>query len=106
MPCSKDDFIQAIHDRKKVRLTFFSQEDRCHLTRVCAPMDFGPGRKIHDGIDRFWVWDYESDTGKHTLPLRHERIQTMTVLDDVFDPAEFVTWTPAWIVPRDWGQCS
>jgi len=102
----KDAFIQAIREKRKVRLTFFSKEDGRNLTRVCAPMDFGPGRKIRDRRDRFWAWDYESDTGQHTLGLPPEQVRTMVVLEDSFDPAEFVTWAPAWIVPRDWGQYS
>lgn len=102
----KDMFIQAIHDRRKIRVRFFSEQDNAVLTRLCAPMDFGPGKKIREKNDRYWVWDYESDTGVHPLGLRPERIEDMVILDDQFDPAEFVTWETAWIVDRDWGRYS
>ena len=102
----KDRFIQAIHDKKKVRVTFFSEEDEKHITRLCAPMDYGPGRKMRDQRDRYWLWDYESDTGVHPLPLKEEQIQSMVVLEDQFDPAEFVKWSPAWFIKRDWGKYS
>jgi len=38
----KDEFIDAIHSKNKIRLTFHSKEDRQELTRTCAPMDYGP----------------------------------------------------------------
>jgi len=105
----KSKFIQAIHEKIKLRITFFSSKDGQYITRVCAPMDYAPGRNIHDRDKRYWVWDYDSDTGRHTLPLKAERIKTMVVLEDHFDPDEFVTWsthTKPWAVSRDWGHHS
>lgn len=69
-------------------------------------MDFGPGKKIHRQNDRYWVWDYESDKMNHTLGLSPDQVRNIEVLDDQFDPGEFVRWSPAWVIPRDWGQYS
>lgn len=105
MASFKDVFIQAIHDKMKVRITFFSKEDGKDITRLCAPMDYGPGRKMHDQSDRYWLWDYNSDTGVHPLPLKEEQIRSMVVLEDSFDPDEFIrtfSSAPSWIIPRDW----
>lgn len=102
----RDIFVQAISARRKVQVRFFSKEDGAALTRVCAPMDYGPGRRTHDKSDRFWLWDYESDQGSHTLGLKPDQVLDLAILDEVFDPAEFVTWTPAWFVPRNWGAYS
>ena len=105
----KDRFVQAIREKHKVRLTFFSKEDGRPLTRVCAPMDYGPSRRAHDKNDRYHLWDYESDEGKHVLSLKPDQVQGMEPLDDQFDPAEFVTWSTAtspWFVKRDWGRYS
>jgi len=102
----KDAFIRAIQDKRKVRLTFFSKEDGTTLIRVCAPMDYGPSRRAHLKNDQYHLWDYESDTGPHTLPLEEEQVRAMVTLDEHFDPAEFVTWTTNWIIPRDWGPYS
>ena len=105
----KDRFIQAIQERRKVRLTFFSKEDGRPLTRLCAPMDYGPSRRAHDKSDRYHLWDYESDTGRHTLSLNPDQVQDIACLDDYFDPAEFITWSTTdspWFVSRDWGPYS
>jgi hypothetical protein len=100
-------FIAAIHSKHKVRLTFYSKEDKGPITRTCAPMDYGPSRRaIADKSDRFHFWDYDSDTGNHTLSLLPDQINLIEVLGDTFDPADFVTWSPNWFVVRDWGEFS
>jgi len=100
------DFIEAIHQTKKIKIVFFSKEDNGDIERTCAPMDYAVGQNIKDNIERYWVWDYDSDTKKHTLGIRPERIKLLVVLDENFDPAEFVTWTPNWNIFRQWGQFS
>ncbi len=101
------EFIAAIHAKRKLRITFYSEEDGGYLTRTCAPMDWKVGAKIKDGIPRYWVWDYDSDRGGHSLGLLAERIQAFEVLDTIFDPAEFVRWKVTnWSVARDWGAYS
>jgi len=105
----KNEFIAAIHAKRKVRVTFNSKEDGGPITRVCAPMDYGPGSKIKDGQDRFHLWDYFPDDGKkpHPLPLLQTNIRSLEVLAETFDPSAFVTWPViSWHVPRDWGRYS
>ena len=106
---SIDEFIQAIRDKKKVRLAFYSKEDEGLLVRKCAPMDYGPSRRAKQKNDRFHLWDYESDTQNHTLSLNPEQISDLKVLDEVFDPSEFITWDTTespWFIQRDWGKYS
>ena len=105
----KEEFINAIHKKQKVMLTFYSEEDGCQLTRKCAPMDYGPSRRARDQTPRFHFWDYESDEGPHTLSLLGNKIMKIEVLKETFDPGEFITWntkTPPWFVPRDWREYS
>ncbi len=99
-------FIQAIHNKTKIQLTFASKEDGRNLTRLCAPMDFGPSRRAHNKDDRFHLWDYESDEINHTLSLLPNQIVNMEFLTDNFEPSEFVTWNTNWLIDRDWGQYS
>ena len=106
MITNHQEFINAIHDKKKLKIVFYSEEDKCFLQRICAPMDYATGTRIKDGIPRYWVWDFDSDTKTHTLPLRHERIKSITVLNETFDPSEFVTWVTRWTIDRDWGKFS
>lgn len=102
----KDVFIQAIHDRRRVRLTFFCKEDGCNLTRVCAPMDYGPSRRATQKNDRYHLWDYESDQRNHVLSLDPGQVKAIEVMEETFDPGEFITWTTNWFVARDWGRYS
>lgn len=105
----QDKFIQAIHDKNKVRLTFFSKDDGRSLTRLCAPMDLGPSRRATDKSDRYHLWDYESDTGNHVLSLLPNQIISVDVLSESFEPEEFITWNTSkstWFIARDWGQYS
>ena len=101
-----DNFIKAIHDKTKIRLSFYSKQDGAVLTRLCAPMDFGASRRAANKDDRYHLWDYESDTANHTLSLLPGQIVKMNFTDTAFDPSEFVTWTPNWIIKRDWGILS
>lgn len=105
----KDDFIRAIRNKQKVKLMFYSKEDDCYLSRTCAPMDYGPSRRAKVKNDRFHLWDYDSDTQRHTLSLSEDQISTMEILADTFDPDEFITWdtkSSPWFIPRDWGMYS
>ncbi|MEH6472814.1 MAG: hypothetical protein V7752_16360 [Halopseudomonas sp.] len=103
---SKESFIQSIHDKIKVSLTFYSKEDGRSLTRLCAPMDFGPSGRGSDTSDKFHFWDYESDVKPHPLSLPPSQIISIVPTDNSFDPSEFVTWQPNWLVSRDWGRFS
>jgi hypothetical protein len=87
-------FIAAIQEHKKVWLRFYSTADGSVLDRVCAPMDYGPGGGMQDGLNRYWLWDYASDSGSNTLGLLPKQIVELRVLGDLFDPAD-VTIGPA-----------
>ena len=104
-----DNFTKAIHDKTKIRLTFYSKEDGTTLTRKCAPMDYALSRRYKDGLMRFHLWDFESDTKNHNLALLPENIKNMEILSESFDPSSFVTWDTRqnmWTIKRDWGQYS
>jgi hypothetical protein len=99
-------FIDGIINKSKVALDFFSKEDGQVLSRLCAPMDFGPSRRAKDKSDRYHFWDYESDTKNHVLSLLPEQVQSIEATDEQFEPEEFITWQPNWFFARDWGQFS
>ena len=58
-------FIEAINEKKKVRVRLYSVADNGVVDRVCAPMDYGLGVGNQDGLNRYWLWDYTSKTGSH-----------------------------------------
>ena len=100
-----DVFVKAIHDKKKVRIAFFSHEDRCELTRVCAPWDFGVFKRYKDKIERYLLWDYESEEGPHILPIRKPDLHSAVELPEQFDPRRIENIDKPgyfWLLPRQW----
>ena len=102
----EEEFINAIHSKNKISVTFYSQKDEGITTRTCAPMDIGPKARVNDGIDRYHMWNYTSPSGPHTVSLTPDQITNIQVLDEKFEPSEFVKWSPSWHISRDWGQFS
>ena len=103
-----DRFIKAIHEKHKVKLTFYSNDDKGFVTRICAPMDHAPSRRERSGEFKLHFWDYTSLQGPHPLSLSRNAIQTMEVLAEHFEP-DVVTWdvrTSPWNIKRDWGSKS
>jgi hypothetical protein len=101
-------FIAAITGKKKVWVRFYSTADNGVLEHVCAPMDYGPGGETHDGLNRYWLWDYTSNTntGTHILGLVPQQIVDLQVLGEAFDPADFGVRSSPWRIPRNWGSPS
>ncbi len=102
----KDTFINAIHRKRIVKVTFSSKEKGV-ITRRCVPFDFGPSKRYKDGRDRFHFYDLDSPEGKHNLSILPEQLISIEILEQSFDPQIYVTWSPvSWFVERDWGLCS
>jgi hypothetical protein len=99
-------FIEAIKDRKKACVRFYSKADSGVIDLVCAPMDYGPGAETKDGVNRYWLWDYTSNTGSPSLGLLPEQVLDLRVLGEVFDPVQIVVKPAQWSIPRDWSQPS
>lgn len=100
------EFIDAIAYLKEVEVMFSSADDDYQtIIRRCAPMDYGPVRITKPPEVRYHFWDMESDgPSNHPLLLRADQITQLVILESVFDPASFVTWTPTWHIPRTtWG---
>ncbi len=101
----KNIFISSINNKCHVEVTFNSKEKGV-IIRNCIPFDFGPSRKYKDGLDRFHFYDLDSPEGKHNLSILPEQLINIKTLEKVFNPGDYVTWTPNWIMPRDWGAHS
>jgi hypothetical protein len=99
-------FIEAIKEKHKVCLRFYSKADSEVIDLLCAPVDYGPGAGNHDGVSRYWLWDYTSNNGSHTLSLLPEQVLDIRVLGEVFDPEQIEIKPPQWSIPRDWSSVS
>lgn len=83
-------FLDAIRDKLKVSIRFYSLADCGTLDRVCAPIEYGQGAGFEDGMNRYWFWDYESSGESHTIALVPGQILDLRVLGEVFNPAELL----------------
>ena len=83
-------FLQAVQDRKKVWIKFHSTADNGFLEKACAPMAYGPGSGVQDGLNRYWLWDYAQTRGSYALKLLPQQIVELQVLGEGFDPGQFV----------------
>jgi hypothetical protein len=97
-------FLEAIQDRKKVCVQFYSNADKGILNLVCAPMDYGPGENADDNLNRYWLWDYSTTPGPKKLGLVAGQIVDLAVLGELFDPAGLGERPKNWSIPRDWNS--
>lgn len=101
----KESFLRAIHEKKKIQLTFNSKE-KGTITRNCIPFDYGPTKAYSDNKDRYHFYDLNSPEGKHVLLLKPEQIVNIKIIDECFEPGDYVHWKTRWHMNRDWGKYS
>ena len=101
----KNSFIEAIHQRKLIELTFLDSGGNIK-TRVCVPFDYGPSSRAKDKSDKYHFWDIDSPDGSHNLSLLQSSIIKIITLEQSFEPSKYVKWTPKWYIVRDWGLYS
>ena len=93
-------FIQAINEKKVVKLEFNSKE-KWNSIRTCIPFDFWPSRKFKDWIDRYHFYDLDSPEWSHNLSILSEQVISITITDKDFNPADYIKWTPNRFIKRD-----
>lgn len=96
-------FLDAIGQKRLVRIEFYSHPDGGAVDRECAPLDYGPVPGTTDAPNRYWVWDPAATAGANPLGLLPDQIIALQVLGKDFDPATFSLGARAWAVPRAWG---
>ena len=102
-------FLDAIVAKRRLSLRFNSKKEGRELTRICAPLDYGPLRGAADATSHYQLWDLEGKRKPLNIAVLATDILSMTVLDETFDPAAIITWKfkpNAWLIPRDWAEFS
>lgn len=105
----KSRFIEAIKNKKLIKIRFDSQEKGA-IDRACVPFDFGPSRRnLSSNPNRYHMYDLDSPEGEHNLSILPEQLISLKILEESFDPSKYITWpwppeyVPHWFVSRDWG---
>lgn len=76
------------------------------IERKAIPYDYGPSRKYRDGADRYHFYNLNSPDGAHNLSILPEQLLKIGLTGEEFEPGDYITWKPNWIVKRDWGKYS
>lgn len=100
-----DDFLRAINEKKLVLIECNSYE-KGYIQRKCVPFDYGPSRRYKDSSDRYHFYDLDSPDGSHNLSILPEQLLFLKILDEQFEPKDYINWVPNWFIPRDWGKYS
>ncbi|PLW79679.1 hypothetical protein C0585_06820 [Candidatus Woesearchaeota archaeon] len=99
---NKEIFIQAINEKKKVKVKI-NTDEKGIIIRDCIPFDFGTGKL--PGI-RYHFLDLTSPDGPHNLSVLPNKLLEIEILDETFNPADYIKWKPNWKLARDWGEFS
>jgi len=90
MHCHHNIFVEAIRDKKKVRLTFLSEERGDSTKKLCGPVFYSASVTEKDP-GCYYLWDSESNTGNHFLALSLSQIVSIEPTEEPFDLVEFFT---------------
>jgi hypothetical protein len=99
-------FLEAIREKRKVRVRLYSVADNGVVDRVCAPLDYGLDVARQDGLNRYWLWDYAQKAGSESVALLPQEILDLQMLGEDFDPASLQPGPDHWSIPRNWGSHS
>jgi len=83
-------FVQAIRDKRKVKLTFLDREDGDKTEKLCGPIFYSASVTGKDS-GCYYLWDFETSTSNHFLGLSPPQIVSMELTEEPFDLVEFFT---------------
>lgn len=86
-------FVRAINNNKKIKLVFLRDTGGNKAEKLYGPMLYSPLiAKDETGAesDCYYFWDFESSS-KRILGLPSNKIVSMKLMEQAFDPAEFIT---------------
>jgi len=100
------DFLKAINEKLLVRIVVNSPQKGMML-RKCVPLDYdGPRQAYQDNLNQYHFYDLDCRDGERHLSVDSVQLVGVKLLDEHFDPAEYVSGTPNWKIPREWGVYS
>ena len=88
MHTDHDVFIRGLEQERKLKVTYFSDEHRENLARLCGPLYCGTGKAEADGPECYYLWDFEADQGYNFLALPPEQIVSMELTENAYSIEE------------------
>jgi len=90
MHCHHNIFVEAIRDKRKVKLTFLSKERGNKTDKLCGPVFYSASVAEKDS-GCYYLWNFESNTGNNFLALSPSQIVSIELTKEHFDLVEFFT---------------
>jgi hypothetical protein len=82
-------FLQAVQDKRKLKLTFFSRDQSKDMDRICGPILYSPSSGGDDS-GCYFLWDFER-ADSNLLALLPPQIVSMEIIEEPFDLVAFFT---------------
>lgn len=100
-----DSFLQSIHEKRIISLTFNANEKGI-IKRKCICYDYAVSKKYKDQNRRYHFHDLDSPDGQHNLSILAEQIISIELSNEIFNPGDYIKWVPNWSIERNWGPYS
>lgn len=84
-----DVFIQAIEQKKRIKLTFYDGQTQRNITKRCAPLHYSKGQVEGDDLDCYYFWDFEAKRNSNFLALRPSQVVAMEPSEGIFRIEDF-----------------
>jgi len=81
-------FIRGIEQKRRLKVTYLSDERREKLIRRCGPLYYSRGKTEADELECYYLWDFEANEGHNFLALSPGRIIGMELTTDAFSIEE------------------
>ncbi|KPK43373.1 MAG: hypothetical protein AMJ65_05975 [Phycisphaerae bacterium SG8_4] len=81
-------FIRGIERQRRLKVTYIGDRRREKLIRRCGPLYYSRGKTEADGLECYYLWDFEADEGHNFLALPPGRIVGMELAEDAFSIEE------------------
>ncbi len=90
-------------DPERLRAHNVAIDDLVKAVKVCAPIDYNPGRRTKDKLPLYYFVCFEEDNSNYALGLSANQIVNMELTKERFNPAEFDSYGANWFLARDKG---
>ncbi len=88
-PGTKEIFLRAQKEKKKIFLTYFSGENNFVQTKLCVPIQYVEAIS-ENGPEFFYFWSDESNVGDRIFGLPPSEIKYIEITEEAYNPREYI----------------
>jgi hypothetical protein len=82
-------FIQATHERKRIKVTHSTEGNSFIFIKVYIPLDYtSSSSEVKSNC--YYFWDPNGKVGERCVTLLASQITRMELTDEVFDPTQYI----------------